>query len=503
MATQSVFPASVPTRRTRKKIRRRLEDNWLELEDERGRVYFANAVTRETSWHPPAPLERHGLPGPDAAPGAGRSGQGAASGTPPAEPGHAKRLSLEQAGQAPLRSTHSPAKHDTAPSPNVSGDAESKSFSQALEEWQRTYRSLGMRRGGSPKPPGQGAAAAPVPDSAELVGAPPEPAVSPPQSASRRQSVQTATGDDLPPKADISTSGLGVIVEPEPTAKGNFVVQHVVPGAAAAKTGRVHVGDVVEAINGVPVTGLTSQQLKDWVAAEVRTGVVTFALRKMMDAGEEMGAGPSWRQGDLLNVDLLTSGRAGEKAGDHNGICHGEKHQQNLLQVVDLMQQLQDMTVALEREREAGRFLRQMCREREAALQELLQERERGDQKEIRAALETREREFERAMHQMETALLEKHAEDKRLWQREMERERETAAARERGHSQEVKALKEALEERGNLAAETKAFHARAAQVVPRRSCCARGRERALGWTLGLKCNPIEHHPCPTLDIDS
>ena len=467
MATQSVFPASVPTRRTRKKIRRRLEDNWLELEDERGRVYFANAVTRETSWHPPAPLERHGLPGPDAAPGAGRSGQGAASGTPPAEPGHAKRLSLEQAGQAPLRSTHSPAKHDTAPSPNISGDAESKSFSQALEEWQRTYRSLGMRRGGSPKPPGQGAAAAPVPDSAELVGAPPEPAVSPPQSASRRQSVQTATGDDLPPKADISTSGLGVIVEPEPTAKGNFVVQHVVPGAAAARSGRVHVGDVVEAINGVPVTGLTSQQLKDWVAAEVRTGVVTFALRKMMDAGEEMGAGPSWRQGDLLNVDLLTSGRAGEKAGDHNGICHGEKPQQNLLQVVDLMQQLQDMTVALEREREAGRFLRQMCREREAALQELLQERERGDQREIRAALETREREFERAMHQMETALLEKHAEDKRLWQREMERERETAAARERGHSQEVKALKEALEERGNLAAETKALHARAAQVLP------------------------------------
>ena len=97
---------------------------------------------------------------------------------------------------------------------------------------------------------------------------------------------------------------------------------------------------VVEAINGVPVTGLTSQQLKDWVAAEVRTGVVTFALRKMMDAGEEMGAGPSWRQGDLLNVDLLMSGRAGEKVGDHNGI---EKPQQNLLQVVDLMQQLQDL----------------------------------------------------------------------------------------------------------------------------------------------------------------
>ena len=35
------------------------------------------------------------------------------------------------------------------------------------------------------------------------------------------------------------------------------------------------------------------------------------------------------------------------------------------------------------------------------------------------------------------------------------------------------------------------------------RSCCARGRERAFGWTLALKCNPIAHHPCPTLDIES
>ena len=27
-----------------------LAANWLELEDDQGRVYFANAVTRETSW---------------------------------------------------------------------------------------------------------------------------------------------------------------------------------------------------------------------------------------------------------------------------------------------------------------------------------------------------------------------------------------------------------------------------------------------------------------------
>jgi hypothetical protein len=30
-----------------------LAANWLELEDDQGRVYFANAVTRETSWRLP------------------------------------------------------------------------------------------------------------------------------------------------------------------------------------------------------------------------------------------------------------------------------------------------------------------------------------------------------------------------------------------------------------------------------------------------------------------
>ena len=33
---------------------RYLSGNWLELEDDQGRVYYANSATRQTSWEHPA-----------------------------------------------------------------------------------------------------------------------------------------------------------------------------------------------------------------------------------------------------------------------------------------------------------------------------------------------------------------------------------------------------------------------------------------------------------------
>jgi hypothetical protein len=101
-------------------------------------------------------------------------------------------------------------------------------------------------------------------------------------------------------------------VEPNPDAHGNFIIESVLEGSVAALTQRVHEGDIVEAVDGVAVKGCTSQQLKEWVASEIRRGVVTLSLRK----GARGGAGgvTPWKAGDVLLVELVTAGADPEAA---------------------------------------------------------------------------------------------------------------------------------------------------------------------------------------------
>jgi len=91
---------------------------------------------------------------------------------------------------------------------------------------------------------------------------------------------------------------IGIIVEPDADADGNFVIESVVPGSVAARTARVHEGDVIEAIDGATVKGVTAQQLKEWVVTEIRKGVVTLSLRKAV-------RGLYWEHGDILQVCRL------------------------------------------------------------------------------------------------------------------------------------------------------------------------------------------------------
>lgn len=94
---------------------------------------------------------------------------------------------------------------------------------------------------------------------------------------------------------DTSSPGIGLVVEPHADADGHFVVASIAEGSAAALTARVHEGDVIEEIDGKSVKGCTSFQLKEWVASELRKGVVTLSLRKA-------ARGMCWKEGDVLQV---------------------------------------------------------------------------------------------------------------------------------------------------------------------------------------------------------
>ena len=94
---------------------------------------------------------------------------------------------------------------------------------------------------------------------------------------------------------DTPSPGIGLVVEPHADADGHFVVESVAEGSAAALTARVHEGDVIEEIDGKSVKGCNSFQLKEWVASELRKGVVTLSLRKA-------ARGMCWKEGDVLQV---------------------------------------------------------------------------------------------------------------------------------------------------------------------------------------------------------
>jgi hypothetical protein len=92
--------------------------------------------------------------------------------------------------------------------------------------------------------------------------------------------------------------GIGLVVAPDPDPQGYFVVENVVEDSIAASTGRLHVGDVIEAVDGVSVKGCSSIQLREWVVSQMRKGVVTLTVRKA-------ARGLHWKRDDVLQVDLF------------------------------------------------------------------------------------------------------------------------------------------------------------------------------------------------------
>jgi hypothetical protein len=89
-----------------------------------------------------------------------------------------------------------------------------------------------------------------------------------------------------------------LVVAPDPDPQGYFVVENVVEDSIAASTGRLHVGDIIEAVDGVSVKGCSSIQLREWVVSQMRKGVVTLTVRK---AARDL----HWKRDDVLQVDLF------------------------------------------------------------------------------------------------------------------------------------------------------------------------------------------------------
>jgi hypothetical protein len=92
--------------------------------------------------------------------------------------------------------------------------------------------------------------------------------------------------------------GIGLVVAPDPDPQGHFVVENVVEDSIAASTGRLHVGDAIEAVDSVSVKGCSSIQLREWVVSQIRKGVVTLTVRKA-------ARGLHWKRDDVLQVDLF------------------------------------------------------------------------------------------------------------------------------------------------------------------------------------------------------
>ena len=90
-------------------------------------------------------------------------------------------------------------------------------------------------------------------------------------------------------------AGIGIIVTPEPDSHGHFRIETVVRGSPADLTGRVHEGDVLEAVDSSSVQGCTSGQLREWVIERFGSGKVSLTVRKA-------AAGDCWKQGDSLQV---------------------------------------------------------------------------------------------------------------------------------------------------------------------------------------------------------
>jgi len=318
----------------------------------------------------------------------------------------------------------------------------------------------------------------------------PSPAIANPAAASEPATLTASVHDlqwNLPPGSLApAPPGIGLVVEPDPDPHGHFVIGNVVEDSIAAKTGRLHDGDVIEAVDGVSVKGCTSMQLREWVVKELRKGVVTITVRKSERS-------LYWKQNDVLQVDLF-AGAASVQAeqnpqdrqltrrlpirdlpeqvpammtrGTHEGggdVGSAETREswqqqqqcleqdtamrQKLLASEDacqalsrakghLEEQLREALVVAEREKQRCRSLEKLCDDKEKAMRQALQDtaQQHGQQSEAErqrellakiAQLEEKERILQSSMEQACAALEAAHEEEKRTWNEKQDKERE------------------------------------------------------------------------------